>query len=488
MRWLVGVGWLALAWPVWAAEPLALDAAIEEALRTNPAVREAAEEVEKSGGDVRAAAGEFDPVLVADGGWNRILSRQRFGQFPDPFDILTDGWDAGLSLRGTAPTGTSATFSARFEESTSTIQLNEDDALLGQLFGDDTVQKTFQPTFRVEIGQELLRGIRLASGMQRVRQAGEGRQLAELRYAAARQQAIADVSRLYWAWVYRAQVARIEAEGVRTAEEALRVGIARVDAGRAAPVERTRLEAALVQSQVEALNADNEAARARDELLVALGRRPGAVLDPVTEPGDAPEVPLDMDRAMAAAQEGSLDIAVAQAQVEIAEQALRDARHAMLPQLTASVNAGLRGFDDTSWADAFALGDSLLPNVGVRGTFSMPLGNRAAAGAQQRASGEVARAKVAKERVEAQVLSQVAAQVRTLTSARTQVTLADANLRLAKETLAAEEARYDAGRALLQDVLEARAEVERLEAEAVRARTDFRVAAVEAQRLVGMLE
>jgi outer membrane protein TolC len=85
------------------------------------------------------------------------------------------------------------------------------------------------------------------------------------------------------------------------------------------------------------------------------------------------------------------------------------------------------------------------------------------------------------------VRSQVEQQVRALVSARELVGLADANLRLAEETLAAEDALASVGRSILKDVLEARAAVDAARVEAIRARVDARVAEVELLRLQGQL-
>jgi len=108
MRRIFGVLAVTMALPASAAEALTLDEAVRQALLQSPSVQSTARDVEASEGGVVTANGGFDPVLAVDGGWNRSLSRQRFGQFPDPFFINNDGWDAGLTLSGEAPTGTSA--------------------------------------------------------------------------------------------------------------------------------------------------------------------------------------------------------------------------------------------------------------------------------------------------------------------------------------------------------------------------------------------
>ena len=75
-----------------------------------------------------------------------------------------------------------------------------------------------------------------------------------------------------------------------------------------------------------------------------------------------------------------------------------------------------------------------------------------------------------------------------LSSARERMELADVNLRLSESTLSAEEAKADAGRAILKDVLEAQTDVARKKAEAAKARTDYQIARAELLKLQGQLE
>jgi outer membrane protein TolC len=66
--------------------------------------------------------------------------------------------------------------------------------------------------------------------------------------------------------------------------------------------------------------------------------------------------------------------------------------------------------------------------------------------------------------------------------------LSDANLRLAQQTLEAEEALASAGRNIQRDVLQARTEVDRAKADAAKARTDYRLAQAQLLRLQGQLD
>ena len=89
--------------------------------------------------------------------------------------------------------------------------------------------------------------------------------------------------------------------------------------------------------------------------------------------------------------------------------------------------------------------------------------------------------------LERTVAQSVAAQVRILSNARQQVALAELNLRLAQETLAAEKARQTAGRAIQKDVLEAQRALSVAELGVVEARTGYRKALVALQALQGAL-
>lgn len=470
-----------------AERPLTYDEVVRLAAERSPGVRQADAVADQAEADVRAARGFFDPAFTLGGGWDRGLSRQRFGQFPEPFNLTSDAWNLDLGLQATAPTGTSASFDASVRASTVVVDASGAGGILGDLFGDGETQRNYQPSFRLTLSQELLRGIRLAFNLRNVRQAASSLTAAELERERASQQAVAEAAKAYWSWVHLAKVAQITQQSVVVAEENLRVGTAKVAAGQAAPLEATRLEAALVQARTTALEAENTAAQAADVLLLLLGEAPGQALAPASDPGDAPALQLDAAAAIEDALASSPEVLVARERLRQARLGLADSRHAMWPTLTASVTGGLQGFDDASLGGAFALNETMFPSIGVAGTLRVPLGNRAAAGAAQRSAAEVQRQQDALDALEAQTRAAVEQQVRLLGSAARKVELADTNVRLARETLAAEEALYAVGRALLKDVLESRTELERAQAEAIRARTDFRAAEVELRRLQGRL-
>ncbi len=485
-RPLVPCALVLLSLPAMAARPLSYEETLELAARQSPAVRTATLLAEQAGADVTTARGSFDPNLTLGGGWNRDLSRQRFGNFPDPFNLTSDGWNLDLDVSGTLPTGTTASFSAGMSASTVIVDVEGDDSILAALFGDG-VQENYRPTFRLTLSQELLKGVRLRFNLQNVRRAQSSVTLAELEFQRATQEAVASAARAYWNWVYLAKTAELAVQSVAIATENLRVGTLKVERGQASTLERTRLEAAMVQAQSAALEAEVAAASAGDQLLLLLGDTPGQALQPASDPGEVPFQALDAASAVTAALAQSPEVLSARQRLEDARTALRDARHATLPSLTANVTGAFQGFDDQSLGGAFVLYETMFPSIGLSGQLRVPLGGRVAAGQSRRAASEVERQAQALTQTEDRVRADVEQQVRQLLNAVRKVELADANLRLAQETVEAEEALYAAGRTLLQQVLEARTGLDRAASEAVKARTDYRTAEVELQRLQGRL-
>ena len=277
------------------------------------------------------------------------------------------------------------------------------------------------------------------------------------------------------------------------------MGRLKVEAGELAPVEKTRLEAAKVQAQATALASQNQEREARNTLLLLMGRAPGEVIEPATPVGTVVDLPIDPTRAVAVAMEQNLQVLLARQTVDQSEQVWINARHGMLPSLSATLSAGTSSQVELTDSEgnkvedikgSSALSEMIsepLPTMSVGGLLTVPIGNRSARSARVNAEIEWEKKQVELEEMERSVQSQVEQQVALLASARQTVDLADLNQRLAEEMLSAEEALVDAGRSIQKDVLEARTEVSRARAESAKARTDYRLAQVELLRLQGQL-
>ena len=437
---------------------------------------------------VRSARGLFDPTYTLTGTYDQI----RFDEISDdgfPVSGTRRPWSASTGLTGTTATGTTYSLHAGvgfLRSFASGLQplYDEDGNQIGTA-PYETQQAVYSSDVMVTLSQHLLRGVWMSYNLQSVRLARHAATTAQLVAEQVRQQAMADAAVQYWTWVSLERVLAIDEEAVETAAEALRVANLQVESRRLAPVERTRVESAWVAARAAVPTSAALATQARDALLVSMGRRPGEAIEPATEPGEPPVVTLDRDEVVARALENSVELAAARQTVATQDLALRAQRHGRLPLLDAFVSAGRTTGNEPTLEDAASglFGDTAQPSYLVGATLTVPLGNRTAAGAAEAAAYDLSAAESAVIELEQRIAAGVAFQVALLEGAHERVDAADAAVRLASETLEATETLLAAGRAVTKDVLEARTALQRARVEAVRARTDWRVAHTELLRL-----
>lgn len=460
---------------------LTYDESLERAVEANPSVQRARLDVQASTASVRSSLGFLDPVAGIDGRWRTSKSRGFFQGFPFESDSRT--WDIGSSISGQLPTGTSYALNAGLDRNFSSFVTD-----FGIGGSNERIQDAYTSNLSVSLTQQLLRGHRMAFNLASVRRSKANLSATELRAQEALQDTLADTARAYWAWFYQEQLAIIAEQGLVRAEEALRVADLKLDAGQIAPLEQTRAKAAAVQARVNRMEAELNARQALQALLNLQGTEAGEdTYLPGSEPTEATEQ-VDPEQAVTAALGGNPGLIVARQAVETAEVELANARHATLPSLAASASAGIGAQDDSVGRAVSGIGDEdAFPYLQVGADFSMPLGNRAARGEASRTAVELDRARLNVQELERNVRTQVLRQVDLVNSGTLRVELAATNAQLATEALAAEEALYEAGNSIQQNVLDARTEVTRTAAELAKARTDHQLALVELKRLQGTL-
>ncbi len=464
-----------------AERPLTYGEVLEGAIANNPTVGRADLTRDAAEAAVMGANGVFDPALRLNGNYGRSQSRGFFQGFP--FKSNSTSWDIGAGLTQTAPTGTTISAQTTLDRNLSTFTSE-----FGGLATTETQQDFYTSNANITISQQLLRGLTLSYNMQTVTRAQDSLDIAELTLERTRQEVLGQAASAYWTWVYQDRVATLAKESVDVAAEAARVGTLRVESGDLAPVERTRLQAAVIQAQQNLLDARIAAQQASDAVLLLIGEEPGQAILPATSVDDVLLLELDSERAVEVAMSQNLDIAVAAAQVERARADQRLAKHGQLPTLSATAAAGI-GSQQSTAAEAVGglFGDESFPFVNIGGVFEVPLGNRAARAESMRSGVEVLQRELDLEETTRRVRSEVLVQVTRLEAAQRKVDLAEFQVRLAQETLDAEEALNEAGRAIQKDVLEARQERDRLTSESAKARTDWRIAQVDLLRLQGQL-
>lgn len=465
-----------------AERPLTARECLEAAVQHSPSLVQARLSESEAEASLLGARGTFDPSLAVEGTWSRSNYQGFFQGFP--FESESRSWSGGANLQGSLATGTSygLKWDLSHERSRYITDFGAGDA--------ETSLEPYRSNLQLTVTQQLLKGHRLAYNLQHITNAQDSLDQAALTAERTRQQTLADTASAYWSWAYQVELRRIAEDAVAVAEEGLRVGRLKLDAGELAPLEVTRLEAARIQARSQAMEAEQAERQAADALLLLMGESPGQDILPATEPGEVPVMSLDADAAVEVALAQNLDLALARARADSARSAYSLATHALLPSLavTGAAGVGAQNMETAPGAVGDLFGEDGYPSYSASGNLSLPIGNRAARGDRKRTLHALHGAELEAEATERSVQSQVAVQVRTLAASREKVDLADANLRLAEQTLRAEEALADAGRKILKDLLDARQSLASARAEAARARTEYRLAQAELLRLQGQLD
>jgi outer membrane protein TolC len=217
-------------------------------------------------------------------------------------------------------------------------------------------------------------------------------------------------------------------------------------------------------------------------------------VEPTSEPAEVREAGVEVERAVEAALGNNPELQALRLTATNAELDLADARHQLLPNLSASGSYGLTGLetrDPDDPAGPFTAAGNLFNgearNWSLGLNLTAPLGNRADRGLHAQRVAAAQQAGLGLKARELGLAQEVRAAAASLDTARAQLDLMGSNLALAEQTLAAERALADAGRSLQRDVLEAIRNVDEARVNLEKARADYLLAIIELERLKGSL-
>ena len=451
----------------------------------HPLIGEATANLAAAGGGLLESQSVFDPLWRTGSSWNSVATRQ-YSTYPFPFEATQRTWAAFTALEGAAPTGT-----------TWSVGMGLDHVHVPSLAVDEITRKSllvdvddYGAALQAGLTQELLRGATLAYNLQSVRASRATVQSAEHAAAAARQAALAGAAQAYWLWVQSAGEAAIARTASEVALQSLEIARGAALQGGVGAAYVARLEAAAALRAGSLARAEVAAGQAEDQVRAWTGESPGTSWTAATPPGDGLASVLDPVAVVAAALAASPELLAARADAEAARAAERATRASRLPTLTATALAGVAGRDVDSVggaaANLFQHGHQL-PFASVGGELVVPIGGRAGRGEQARTQGELAAADHRVTLLEREVGAATTSQVRALAAAAVEIGAGDTQVRALGEALAAEEASLAQGGSHPQFVLDQRQALVDAEVEALAARTRWRAALTELQRLQGAL-
>ncbi len=321
--------------------------------------------------------------------------------------------------------------------------------------------------------QPLLRGgwRRYATSTQRESEILYERQIENERLV--RQRMLLDVTNAYWDLVSAGAELGVRELAVALGEKQLQQDRRRHEVGTGTEVDVIQAQTNLAQQEQARIQAEFDLRSREDSLRRLLFQKSRAAIPeevdalkawdwPIEPLTPLPEVTADSAEAEELDWLASFDRGIrarpelwqSRLDIDTAEVRLQRTESERLPQLDLGLEASAGGFDEDP-GEAFdqTVGFDFPTYTGSL-TFSVPLGNRSAANAERAARLELRSARLAYDRMELDVLSQIRAAVRAVRFSHEAVTAAQQSLALARRQLAAEEARYTNGLSTTFQVLE----------------------------------
>ncbi|WP_106391311.1 TolC family protein [Enhygromyxa salina] len=458
----------------YATEQLQLSEVLELALAENIDLQNKVVAIEISEAQILAASGAFDVTITAGVAASTQVSKPRGSAFIFSTGSRSVSGYIGVSRR--LETGGSLSLNIDVGRTLTDQPISFFNPALGSA---TLAQYRIQP--KLTFQHPLLKGMGVRVNRAAIDRARLARSNAEADELVVAQNLVRDLVSAYWDVLAAQRDLDNKRQSVELAKEQLSRTEAQVRAGRLAAVESKAVEQSLAQRETDVLLAENALLDTSLVLRTLMGQefagREILGVEPMTDPVDSivPE-PVDMQAAIDSALAANpavrqLEIALASKridEIEVANQRLPqlDFTGTFTPQ-GRSVDAlpdATTGEPGTtgSWGEAFRnfvtddiAQDGLFAEYTISGALDLTwsVQNRTAKGNHQRVLAEIRQAELNLKSIRQNTASQVITATNNLRSTIKQIQLAEISIELAEQNLAAEQARFEVGRATNYDVL-----------------------------------
>ncbi|PRQ02608.1 outer membrane channel protein [Enhygromyxa salina] len=487
-------------------EQLQLSEVLELALTENLDLQNKLIAIEISEAQILAASGAFDVTITAGLAASVQVSKPRGSAFVFSTGSRSVSANFGVSRR--LETGGNLALTIDVGRTLTDQPISFFNPALGSA---TLAQYQIRPT--LTFMHPLLKGMGVRVNRAAQDRARLARSSAEADQLVTAQNLVRDLIGAYWDVLAAQRDLDNKRQSVELAKEQLSRTQAQVAAGRLAAVESKAVEQSLAQRETDVLLAENLLLDTSLRLRTLMGQefagREVLGVVPGTDPVESivPE-PVDMqgaiDRALAA------NPAVRQLEIALASKRIDEIEtvNQRLPQLdfTGTFSPQGRSVDALpdpstgepgstgSWGEAFrnfgtdnVSRDGLFAEYTVSGALDLTwsVQNRTARGNHQRVLAEMRQAEVNLKSIRQNTATQVITATNSLRSAAKQIELGQISVELAEQNLAAEQARFEVGRATNYDVLFRIDELLNAQTTLLRAGLDYLRARAQLQALTG---
>ena len=344
-------------------------------------------------------------------------------------------------------------------------------------------------TLSLNISQPLLRGFGEELNLLSQALARQQVDTAELSREQSVSQVTLDVLEAYYELFFANTEVVNRRNQIALAEEQREATRALVASGQLAESELDVIEQRLVVLEESLLVAENDQLNRQETLLRLLGDPPsgGAPLQATSRPtGDA--IPLADAELVRVSTSQNLELRLLKEQIQTQRLNMITSRDAVRPDLDLLMQISQQGLSEDGLSDAseqvftFDAGTAF---IGL--SFSMPLDNGRAEAQYEADRLQLQELEIQHEATERQVTDSVRAAARLMRLNQKRVDLGERTVELARRGLAAEEARFRAGRSTNQSVIQFQEELQQAQSRALRSRVDLIVSVLRVRHLTGTL-
>ncbi len=332
--------------------------------------------------------------------------------------------------------------------------------------------------------QPLLRGFGRDVTESGIRIAEDNRDIAELDYRRTIEEKVRGVEILYWELVRARGILEAREKALEVAEDLAKVNEARLKAGAGTKVDVSQAQAGVAARRVDVMRAGNDLRSLEELLLGEIVPRSPDLPDAANlrfEPADRADEdlpPLPSESLEAAVEDALVrrtDVRLRRVAVDQAEVGVLLAESDALARLDLDAGVSYAGLDrtlGTSWSDSMASREHVSWNVGL--VLEIPIGNRAARAALERAVLNRSRLESLVRAEESSAAVRVRNTRRDLESAREQIDAAALSTALAVEQLEAERQRLRNDKSTTFEVLQLESDLTDARLEELRVLTEYR--------------
>jgi outer membrane protein TolC len=383
---------------------------------------------------------------------------------------------------------------------------------------------TFSPNlgsnFRATVSQHLLQGFGFAPNNRFIRIAKNNRELSDVAFRLQVITTVNQIQSMYWDLVYAYENVRVQTESLNFAQKTLSDTKKQVEIGSLAPIEVVRAQSTVAQDQqgltvaqtnlqLQELLMKNALSRTlRDQTLAGAEVIPTSTMEIQQNEQVQPTQDLVAD-----ALHHRADLAEARIQLNTIQVSNKAVRSALLPSLDMfayysgsgvggdqsayatcspqNQNTGLcippNTFPSTSYSDTLnQLVNSTAPDKGIGFQLNIPLRNRAAQATQIRSELEYQQAQMRLQQIENQVNIEVRNAQFGVEQNRASVASAQAAVDYAKQSLDAEQKKYQFGTSTTTAVLQTQSALATAESTLMSAMAAYEKSRIELDRAVGV--